>query len=228
MHGHEETSSGPRLICALIHILFLGLGAWILFGKGGIAIWGWLGLEPGPEGDAGRRAVLLGFGCILLVRISLTQFHLLKRRFGWEELGGVLFALFLYQVVFPVLGWQTQRPLGVIDYVGVAVFLLGAYLNTGSELQRKRFKEYPANKGKLYTRGLFRLARHINYFGDVLWVGAWALLTRNVWAAIIPVALFLGFVLFFIPSLTRYLEKRYGQAFTDWRAKSKAIVPFVY
>ena len=52
--------------------------------------------------------------------------------------------------------------------MGILLFIIGSYINTYSEIQRKRFKDNPNNKGKLYTLGLFQYARHINYFGDIL------------------------------------------------------------
>ena len=47
----------------------------------------------------------------------------------------------------------------VADYLGLAVFLAGAATETVSELQRKAFKDDTANKGKVFTGGLFSLAR---------------------------------------------------------------------
>ena len=48
----------------------------------------------------------------------------------------------------------------VSDYAGLALFLAGAAVETVSELQRKAFKEDPANRGKVFTGGLFSLARY--------------------------------------------------------------------
>jgi protein-S-isoprenylcysteine O-methyltransferase Ste14 len=228
MHGQSETSNIPRLTCTLIHLLFLALAAWVYFGGGGEVISGWLGLGSGSQGNSIRRLVLFGFGLILFLRISLTLFVLLRRRFDWSELWGVLLGLFCYQVVFALLGAGEARPLGVLDFVAIAIFILGSFLNTGSELQRKKFKDRPENKGMLYTRGLFRYARHINYFGDALWVTAWAMLTRNIWSFLIPLGLVAMFIFMFIPSLTKYLADRYGEQYELWAKKTKAFVPFIY
>ena len=140
MHGEQETSNAPRMTCTLIHVALLGVAAWIYFGGGNEFISGWLTDEPTPSGDLTRRIVLFSFGIALFLRINLTLFYLLKRRFDWAELGGVVFALFLYQVVFALLGGRETGPMDLLDIVAIAIFLFGGYLNTGSELQRKRFK----------------------------------------------------------------------------------------
>ena len=53
--------------------------------------------------------------------------------------------------------------------VGLAVYLVGIFVEAISERQRKIFKDDPRNKGKCFTGGLFSLARHINYGGYTLW-----------------------------------------------------------
>jgi steroid 5-alpha reductase family enzyme len=132
------------------------MAAWIYFGGGTGIIPGWLGGEPMPAGDLLRRMVLISFSVVLFGRMNFTLFYLLKRRFGWEEVGGVLFALFVYQIVFALLGGREPRPVGVLEILAIAMFLVGSYFNTGSELQRKRFKDKPEHQGLLFTQGLFR------------------------------------------------------------------------
>ena len=112
--------------------------------------------------------------------------------------------------------------------MGILLFIIGSYINTYSEIQRKRFKDNPNNKGKLYTQGLFQYARHINFFGDVCWVTGWAIITHNLWSGIIPIMLTLGFILFNIPILSSYLEKKYGVDYLDWIKNTKKLIPFIY
>ena len=70
--------------------------------------------------------------------------------------------------------------------LGVALYIAGSFLNTGSELQRKRWKERPENKGRLFTGGFFRYALHINYFGDEVLFAGYALITGQAWALLVP------------------------------------------
>jgi protein-S-isoprenylcysteine O-methyltransferase Ste14 len=228
MHGEEEHSYATRRVCTLLHLVFLGIAGWIYFAGGIEVISGWLGGEPAPAGNVTRRIALFSCGIILFIRMNLAFFYLLRRKFGWEEFGGVLFALFVYQVVFAMLGARENTPIGALDIVAIVLFLVGSYFNTGAEWQRKRFKDKPENQGKLYTQGLFRYARHINYFGDTLWVTAWAILTRNNWSFIIPVALAAAFLFAFIPSLTKHLKERYGEQYESWAKHTKAYIPFIF
>jgi protein-S-isoprenylcysteine O-methyltransferase Ste14 len=227
MHGEQETSYAPRTTGVVLDLCFLGVAGWILLG-GGVEVIGSAFHQDWTSGDLFRRTVLFAFGCILFVRLLFTSYWLLKRRFDWSELFGVAFACALYQIGFALLGAAEDAPLGIVGVAGIGLFVLGSYLNTWSEIQRKRFKDDPANKGRLYTGGLFAYARHINYFGDTLWVAGWAMVTGNAWSAVIPVALAAGFVFFFIPSLSQYLRKRYGDQYDDWAGTTKKFVPFVY
>jgi steroid 5-alpha reductase family enzyme len=175
-----------------------------------------------------RRQILMVFGVVLWIRMTFTAFYFLKRKFAWSEMGAVISAVGLFQLGFALCGASTADPIGPLDYAGIALYFIGCYLNTGSELQRKRFKEDPANKGKLYTKGLFSLARHINYFGDTLWLIGWALLTRSWWSIIMPLAATSGFVFAFIPQLSVYLKEHYGSDYDEWASKTKRFIPFIY
>ena len=228
MHGQQEISAKPRVACTLLHATFLAVAAWIFFGGGATALLPWFGVDMPGAGNLERRILLFSFGVLLFARMTLTLFVLLKRRFAWNELGGVAFALFVYHVGFASLGAGETTQLGILDVVAIGLFLFGSYLNTGSEIQRKKFQADPKNRGRLYTGGLFRFARHINYFGDTLWVSGWAIATRNIGSAVIPIALAAGFIFAFIPSLTKHLRASYGDQFDVWSKQTKAFIPYIY
>lgn len=73
----------------------------------------------------------------------------------------------------PVPGLRTRLSLPVV--LGIAMYVVGMVLETGSEMQRKSFKSKPENKGKLCREGLWAWARHINYGGYTMWRGGYAL-----------------------------------------------------
>ncbi len=63
-------------------------------------------------------------------------------------------------------------PLGLFDYTGAALWLIGFIFEAGGDYQLTRFKKDSNNKGKLLTSGLWKYTRHPNYFGDAcLWWG---------------------------------------------------------
>ncbi len=58
------------------------------------------------------------------------------------------------------------------DFIGLAIWCVGLFFEAVGDWQLARFKSDPANDGKVMDRGLWRYARHPNYFGDAaLWWG---------------------------------------------------------
>ena len=68
--------------------------------------------------------------------------------------------------------------------------MAGSYIGTASEYKRHAWKRRAENQGHLYTEGLFRFSRHVNYFGDLLVFCGFGLLTRQPWTVIVPLVLF--------------------------------------
>lgn len=82
----------------------------------------------------------------------------------------------LFLIVIPVLFINKNAgvSLGLLDVVGVAVWLLGFYFEVVGDAQLARFIKDPTNKGKLMQSGLWAYTRHPNYFGEVTqWWGIW-------------------------------------------------------
>jgi steroid 5-alpha reductase family enzyme len=174
-----------------------------------------------------RNALLFSFNLVTFVRFLLTLFAFLKRRIPPEETISVPLAFGLYLLGFPLLARGASEPVGWGEISGVGLFLLGSFLNTFGELQRHLFKRRPENKGKLYDQGLFSLSIHINYFGDLLWVTGYALVTHNPYAFAVPVFLFCFFQFFNIPKLDAHLREHYGERFVAYERKTKRFVPFL-
>ncbi|HRF16013.1 MAG TPA: DUF1295 domain-containing protein [Bacteroidia bacterium] len=153
---------------------------------------------------------------------------LLKRAIPWEESFSVPFAFALYFVGFSLFILSTSKPIDFIDIFGIFLFVVGCILNTGGEVLRNQWKKNPDNKGKIYKTGFFRYSRHINYFGDLLWVTAYAIITRNWYAVSIPIFLFCLFAFYNAPKLDKYLKGKYGKDYNDYANKTKMLVPFIY
>ena len=61
---------------------------------------------------------------------------------------------------------------GWLDILGASVTLAGIGFEFFADNQRYRWAKDPANKGKVFTGGLWSWSRHPNYFGEVLfWAG---------------------------------------------------------
>lgn len=100
---------------------------------------------------------------------------------------------------------------------GAALYGLGLWTEWWCEVQRKRFKQNPANKGKLCTEGLFGLARNINYGGYTLWRAGYSIVCAGLpWGVGMFAFLAGDFAGRAIPYLETYLAKKvsfcHGQA----------------
>lgn len=218
--SRKYSKSISQKICfALIHACIVATCIWLAFGS---IEW------PNPT-----RARLLALCAIVYwIRHCVTLFVLLKRQVAYSEVFGLSLFIAVFEIGFVLLGAgildNTSTPIGGLDWAAFALILLGSYLNTGSELQRWRWKKKPKSKGLCYTDGLFGYATHINYFGDsVLFIG-WAMLASSLFAWSIPIFVTAGFVFFHIPALDTYLSKRYGAKFDEYATKTAKLVPFVY
>lgn len=227
IYAQRGRSLPQKLVLLTIELMILAASAWVLFGAGRTVVAQLTGWTV-PSAIPGRANLIFVFSAVTTVRMSVTLFYLMRRRMGWAEVFAIPIAFLLYYVGFAVLVLPEGAPLGLWDAVAVGLFLLGAFLNTGSELARDRFKKDPANKGRLYTRGLFALSRHINFFGDILWVAAYAIVAHTLWAALIPLYTLCFFAFFNAPALDRHLSGRYGAQYDAYALRSKMLIPFVW
>ena len=99
-----------------------------------------------------------------------------EHRYWWIS----FFQTFLLQGVLmwlisaPLLGAQfyADDKLGVLDFIGISIWIIGFVFEAGGDFQLKRFKADPANKGKVLNTGFWHYTRHPNYFGDAaVWCG---------------------------------------------------------
>ncbi len=125
-------------------------------------------------------------------------------------------------------GLRTPQTLALVDLLGLAMYVVGSYFGTASEYSRHVWKARSGNQGHLYTEGLFRYSRHINYFGDLLLFSGCAILTRQLWTGIVPLVMALNFVFILIPAHDAYLARRYGSEFEHYERHTKKLIPFVY
>jgi steroid 5-alpha reductase family enzyme len=154
-------------------------------------------------------------------------------RFPIISLGTVfgLQGVLMFLVSLPVqLGQTSLTPsLGVLAWVGVAVWLLGLFFEVVGDAQLARFKKDPANAGVVMDKGLWRYTRHPNYFGDacVWWgialvaaettVGRWGLLGAVVMTVLLRRVS--GVTL-----LEKSLVKR-RKGYTEYVARTSPFIP---
>lgn len=225
MYNKKDRSIPQKVVILLLEVLLIAASYWILFDKGYEKIFK---SKSMIEVNDLRHSIIFAFNIILFLRLLLTTFYLIKRRIPWEEAFSIPFAFALYYLGFALLGYTSNMHIDFFDGIGIVLFFTGSYINTASELMRDRWKKKKENKGKLYTSGLFRYSMHINYFGDILWVSAYAIISRNWYSISIPIFLLCFFIFYNIPKLDEYLASRYGKEFEDYRKRTKKLIPFIY
>jgi protein-S-isoprenylcysteine O-methyltransferase Ste14 len=180
------------------------------------------------SGDFFRR-VLIALGLIIyFLRLQVTVWVFQKRKWVWSEtiIISIMVPLALYAFVH--VGGNNHQPFGALEIVGWLLYITGSYVNTDSEYRRHIWKLKKENKGRLYTERLFRYSTHINYFGDIVLFTGFAIITHSLSMLVIPLIMTANFVFNIIPTLDRYLEKKYGDEFRDYSQKTKKMVPWIY
>jgi steroid 5-alpha reductase family enzyme len=91
-------------------------------------------------------------------------------KFWWKSyirvflLQGVLMLIICAPIV-TLMASSTEGP-SYWSIMGFLLWAVGFFFEAVGDLQLKKFKQNPSNKGKLLTTGLWSLTRHPNYFGD--------------------------------------------------------------
>jgi len=213
-------SLGQKIIIMITFIIAVVSSAWLMFFPDGS--------HYQINGDFTRRIVLLFCSIIYIIRIGIMAFVFLKRKLVWFET--ITIAILMPTIIFVLsyVGGKQSLPINLFDVTGILLYLFGSYVNTRSEYLRHLWKQNPANKGRLYTKGLFKYSRHINYFGDVVLFTGWAMITQHSTMLLIPFFMALNFAMFIIPSLDNYLEQKYGKEFQKYAAHTKKLIPLIY
>jgi len=138
-------------------------------------------------------------------------------------------AILAWIISLPLLGAALgSKALGLVDGVGVVIWLVGFVFEAGGDWQLSRFKADPSNRGKVMNRGLWRFTRHPNYFGDFcVWWGLYCMaLSAGAWWSIVG-PLVMSVLLMRVSGVT-LLEKDIGERrpqYADYIRRTSAFFP---
>jgi len=137
-------------------------------------------------------------------------------------------SLYIVFILQAGLAWVISLPLaaaisgssalGVLDYAGVALWVVGLCFEAIGDLQLSRFRKDPRNEGRVLETGLWRYSRHPNYFGNfTLWWGFYlvALSAGGWWTIVSP--LLMTFLLLKVSGVA-LLEKDISGRRPDYQA----------
>jgi protein-S-isoprenylcysteine O-methyltransferase Ste14 len=189
----------------------------------------WPFLKPYKvHGDPMRNVIILSGLMVYFLRLLVTLFIFFQRKMFWGE---AFVIANIMPWIFPYVaytGGNSDDPIGFVEILGILLFITGSYLNSASEYLRYAWKKRTENFGKLYTQGLFKHARHINYSGDIVLFSGFAAMAHHVGLLIIPACMAAFFTVVLIPLKEHYLKEKYGPAFDVYANRTKKLIPFVY
>ncbi|MGL4772737.1 MAG: DUF1295 domain-containing protein [Clostridium sp.] len=156
-----------------------------------------------------------------------NKFALLKAFLNVYALQGVL--LYLISLSFINIFSKPDKALTIIDYIGIAIWIIGYLFEVVGDYQLKVFKSKSENKGKIIQTGLWKYTRHPNYFGEAtMWWGIWLLsLTSGGLYTIVSPVLITLFLLFV--SGVPLLEKKYAgnEEFEEYKLRTSKFIPWI-
>lgn len=221
-NGKYSKSLGPKILIVIVFSFVITvIGMCMFFGSEQLVLLTMTGSKI--------RQIILFIGLVIYaLRMLVTLFVFLKRRMSWGE--GLLVSVVMSLIIFALAyyGGNQKTAVGVVDCIGIVLYVCGSVLHSWSEYQRYVWKQRAENKGHLFTGGLFRYSMHMNYFGDVVLFTGLALITRVTAMLVIPLFMALNFVTILIPLLDTYLAQKYSTEFTAYTSRTKKFIPFIY
>lgn len=222
---HEHSLLSKCFLMAAIIITSIIAGILMFMDGSSLPYW----LRPyGINGNFARQVLLMFCMLFYCSRLFITVFVFLKRKMAWSEILLVSGLMCVVLFTFAKVGGNSDYPVGALDYFGILLYMVGSWLNTYSEYTRYIWKKQDQNKGRLYTKGLFKYSMHINYFGDVVLFTGFALITQKLLLLFIPLIMALNFIFVIIPRLDDYLATKYSEEFKEYAGRTKKFIPGIY
>jgi steroid 5-alpha reductase family enzyme len=146
------------------------------------------------DGNPERKILVLILAAIWGLRLSIYltwrnmgkgedfRYREFRRKYGENKYWWISFfqtfllqGLLMWLISAPLLGAQfygNEKSMGILDYMGLVLWIIGFLFEAGGDLQLAIFKANPENKGKVLSNGFWKYTRHPNYFGDsAVWWG---------------------------------------------------------
>lgn len=204
------------------------------------------------DGHAPRRWLAWSMAALWSVRLGTHLLLRIRRHHPREDiryramrgkwagrLGSRFFAFFQAQAVLIVmlsapfaLALRNPAPgITVVEWLGVAVWLLAFIGETIADAQMNRFKAVAANTGRVCNAGLWRCSRHPNYFFEsLIWWGFWLFACGSPWGWVTVYAplTILGLLLRVtgIPLTEKCAVESKGAAYREYQKTTSAFIPW--
>ena len=178
--------------------------------------------------NGNERVLDLGCGDGVYIIYFFSAKNVFQRKMYWIE---AIVIANIMPWIFPYIAYTSGRyskAIGLIEFVGITLFLTGSYLNSGSEFLRYSWKKKRENAGRIYTGGFFKHAMHINYFGDIVLFTGMAMIAHQFQLLFIPISMAFIFIVILIPLKENYLREKYGDEFISYASNTKKLIPLIF
>lgn len=140
------------------------------------------------DGHGARNTIIMILAAIWGLRLSIYlawrnigkgedyRYREFRKNYGEHHYWWVSFfqtfllqGLLMWLISAPILAamyFGGDKPLNMIDYLAVVIWIIGFAFEAGGDFQLARFKSKIENKGKVLNKGFWKYTRHPNYFGD--------------------------------------------------------------
>jgi steroid 5-alpha reductase family enzyme len=143
----------------------------------------------------------------------------------------ILQGFFMLLIAYPLFmfgGFSKHAP-GLPDVAGLIMWIAGFAFESVGDFQMMRFKQNPANKGKVMNLGLWKYTRHPNYFGEsVMWWGIFFIAISADWGWIAVMSPVVITTLLLKVSGVPLLEKKYSEnpEYQNYIKKTSSFIPW--
>ncbi|MFB6275791.1 MAG: DUF1295 domain-containing protein [Halothece sp.] len=140
---------------------------------------------------------------------------------------GILFTVLFVGIFYALPGFLAFTNPEAISLGAVAIslplYFFGSLINTSADVQKLTAKQQGVG---LVRDGIWRFARHINYFGDLLRYLSFSIVAGSVWAYLVPATI----AVFYwqrIQARERSMLEKY-ENYSDYQQTSKRLIPFIW
>jgi protein-S-isoprenylcysteine O-methyltransferase Ste14 len=189
-----------------------------------------LGLAAGFGVSDLRQGIYLCLHISYCLWWLLEQWIYPQRRQILDQAMGVAgfsFTLVFVGLIYALPGYfafTNPAPMSLLEVaIALPLFIFGSLINASADVQKMTAKQYGA---ELVQDGIWRLARNINYFGDLLRYLSFAVVAGSPWAYGVPVlvALLYG-------QRMRQKEQSMPEKYPEYSGYQQAIarlIPFIW
>ncbi len=124
----------------------------------------------------------------------------------------------------------TPMPINGTFFICILVSFLAILLETVADAQMQKFKKDITNAGKINRTGLWKVSRHPNYFGEILfWFSMFLFyisVDTKLWVLVFsPLIVFLLFVVVSIPMMEKR-EINNKEGYEEYKKETNMLLPF--